>query len=198
MPVEQEYSSNDESSAEMKRFEPIPKDWKTNLFVSTNKRSYSMDLNLIDGGNNNYAHIVRYYYPEQVSANREKEELAAVLASDKYPRNWDYHVKIGKDSSNIVPDFAYDDGGLTYLGFGAIKNCPSVFLLESGKEQTVNYSVEQKGNYKVMVIHKLGKAFVLRYGSEVVGILNKSFGKYVKPYSTTSSSHVSREEQVDE
>ena len=69
MPVEQEHAEDEETDndAEVKRFEPISKDWKTNLFVSTTKRSYSMDLNLIDdaAGSRNYAHIVRYSYPEK-------------------------------------------------------------------------------------------------------------------------------------
>ena len=200
-PVEQEYSESDEETdSEIKRFEPIAKDWKTNLFVSTTKRNYSMDLNLVDDvtSNKNYAHVVRYSYPEKDEAYRGKQELANNLARDKYPRNWDYFVKTGKGSENIVPDFAYDDGRLTYLGFGEGKDFPSVFLLNNGKEQIINYSVEQKGNYKVMVIHKLNNTFVLRYGTGVVGILNKSFGKYVKPYSSTNSSYVSREEQVDD
>lgn len=198
VPVEQEHSDGDEGDAEIKKFEPIAKDWKTNLFVSTNKRSYSMDLNLADSTQDHYAHIVRYWYPEKDTVHREKQQLAASLVSDKYPRNWDYFVKTGRGSENIVPDFAYDDGSLTYLGFGEIKNFPSVFLLNRGKEQTVNYSIEQKGNYKVMVIHKLGKAFVLRYGSQVAGVLNKSFGKIVKPYSSTSSPYVSLVEQLDD
>ena len=196
VPVEQE-SSQDHEGEEIivKKFEPLPKDWQTNLFVSTNKRSYSMDLNLIDKGT--YAHIVRYWYPEKDKTDRNKQKIATSLAQDKHPRNWNYFFKMGFDSNNIVPDFAYDDGALTYLGFSEGKNFPSVFLLNNGVEQIINYSVEQKGNYKVMVIHKLNKAFVLRYGTQVVGILNKSFGQYFKPYNSTNSSFVSREEISD-
>lgn len=198
MPVEQEFSQEAESVGEdvkIKRFEPTSRDWRTNLFVSTNKRSYSMDLNIIDQGI--YAYVVRYWYPEKDQADGEKQKIAASLAQGKYPRNWNYHFKAGADSENIVPDFAYDDGDLTYLGFREGKSFPSVFLLNGNEEQIVNYSVEQKGRYKVMVIHKLNRAFVLRYGRQVVGILNKSYGQYVKPYSSTSSSSVRREERHD-
>jgi type IV secretion system protein VirB9 len=198
VPVEQEYSDGEESDVEMKKYEPIAKDWKTNLFVSTNKRSYSMDLSLSEGSKGSYAHIVRFWYPEKDASLRDAKQIEATLAHDKYPRNWDYFVKAGQGSENIVPDFAYDDGRLTYLGFGEIKNFPNVFLLHNGMEQTVNHSVEQKGNYKVMVIHKLSKTFVLRYGSQVVGVLNKSFGKYVKPYSSTSSSNVGLSEELND
>lgn len=196
VPVEQESSQNQEGETSIvSKFEPSSKEWQTNLFVSTNRYSYSMDLNLVDKGA--YAHIVRYWYPEKNKEAKNKQELAASLHKDQYPRNWNYFFKMGKASENIVPDFAYDDGALTYLGFSEGKNFPSVFLLNSGKEQIINYSVEQKGNYKVMVIHKLNKAFVLRYGTQVVGILNKAFGSYFKPYSSTSSFAVQREEVND-
>lgn len=192
VPVEQEDSSEQEGEEiKVRKFEPLPKDWQTNLFVSTNKHSYSMDLNLVDKGS--YAHIVRYFYPEKSKANMIHQKIATSLLQDKHPRNWNYFFKMGVDSNSIVPDFAYDDGALTYLGFSAAKNFPSVFLLDNGKEQIINHSVEQKGNYKIMVIHKLNKAFVLRYGPQVVGILNKSFGQYFKPYSSTGSPLVKRE-----
>ena len=198
VPVEQEFSQDQDQeapNAAVRRFEPSPKDWRTNLFVSTNKRHYSMDLNIIPQGV--YAHVVRYGYPEKETADRDKQKIAINLAQDKYPRNWNYHFKMGEASDNIVPDFAYDDGALTYLGFREGKSFPSVFLLNGSDEQIINTSIEQKGNYKVMVIHKLNKAFVLRYGTQVVGILNKSFGSYVKPYSSTSSSSVKREDIHD-
>jgi type IV secretion system protein VirB9 len=196
VPVEQELPQETEAagdSVKMKRFEPTARDWRTNLFVSTNKRSYSMDLNIV--GQGIYAHVVRYWYPEKDQAEGEKQKIAASLAQGKYPRNWNYYFKAGRDSENIVPDFAYDDGALTYLGFREGKSFPSVFLLNGDEEQIINYSVEQKGRYKVMVIHKLNRGFVLRYGTQVVGILNKSYGQYVKPYSLTSSPNVSREER---
>lgn len=200
VPIEQpsfDDQNQDEAvdTAKMNRFEPSPKEWHTNLFVSTNKRNYSMDLNIIPQGT--YAHVVQYRYPEQEKLNQDKQKIRDGLAQDKYPRNWNYHFKMGEGSDTIVPDFAYDDGALTYFGFLQGKSFPSVFLLKDGEEQIINYSVEQKGNYKVMVIHKLNDAFVLRYGTQVVGILNKSFGQYFKPHHLTSSASVRREDIHD-
>lgn len=194
VPVAQELSQDLEDETEtvkMKTFEPSSKDWQTNLFVSTNKRSYSMDLNIIPQGA--YAHVVQYRYPEKEKIDQDKKKITEGLAQGKHPRNWNYYVKTGEGSETIVPDFAYDDGALTYLGFRQGKSFPSVFLLNNDEEQIVNYSVEQKGNYKVMVIHKLNEAFILRYGSQVVGILNKSFGQYFKPHHLTSSTSVNRQ-----
>ncbi len=105
VPVEQEFFQEHEpevDNAAVKRFEPSTKDWRTNLFVSTNKRSYSMDLNITPQGV--YAHVVRYGYPEKKTADRDKQKIAAELAQDKYPRNWNYHFKKGAASENIVPE----------------------------------------------------------------------------------------------
>ena len=197
-PIEQLSTESQDEEIEtnkMSRFEPSPKDWHTNLFVSTNKRHYSMDLNIIPRGI--YAHVVQYRYPDKERISQDKQRITDGLAQDKYPRNWNYYFKMGDSSDTIVPDFAYDDGALTYLGFLQGKSFPSVFLLQDGEEQIINYSVEQKGNYKVMVIHKLNEAFVLRYGTQVVGILNKSFGQYFKPYHLTSSASVNRKDIHD-
>lgn len=198
VPIEQQSSEDRDEEVDtvkMSRFEPSSKEWHTNLFVSTNKRNYSMDLNIISQGT--YAHVVQYRYPEKERITQDKRKINNGLAQDKHPRNWNYYFKRGDDSDAIIPDFAYDDGALTYLGFSQGKSFPSVFLLKDGEEQIINYSVEQKGNYKVMVIHKLNQAFVLRYGKQVVGILNKSFGQYFKPHCLTNSASVNREDIRD-
>lgn len=198
VPIEQHATEDQDEtskSAATNRFEPSSQEWRTNLFVSTNKRNYSMDLTITPQGP--YAHVVCYDYPEKQTINEDKQKIDLALAQDKHPRNWDYYFKMGAGSELIVPDFAYDDGALTYLGFCEGKSFPSVFLLNGDEEQIINSSIEQKGNYKVMVIHKVNKAFVLRYGTQVVGILNKSFGQYFKPYSSTSSALVKRKERHD-
>lgn len=195
-PVEQASLDDGEQPLELTKFAPIPAEWRTNLFVSTNKRSYSLDLNLVEA-NNNFAYIVNYSYPEQDKDRQEQQYIATKLKVGQHLRNCDFFVKTGKNSDNIVPDFVYDDGAMTYLGFSTIKNFPSAFLLNETKEQTVNYSVQQQGEFKILVIHHLSEKLILRYGKQVVGILNKSYGKYLKPYSTTASVEIKRVEKND-
>lgn len=194
VPVEQQSQElEEEYSGDIKRFEPTADQWNTNLFVSTNKRNYSISLN-IASANDKHAHLVRYSYPND---SLEAAYLKEAFGKSKSPRNYDYFVKANSNSANIVPDFAYDDGEMSYFGFSQIKQLPSIFLLNNKQEHTSNYSIEQKGNFKIVVVHHLNKAFVLRYGDMAVGILNKSFGKYVKPYSSTISKDVTRVEQKD-
>jgi type IV secretion system protein VirB9 len=103
-------------------------------------------------------------------------------------------MRVGKDSQKITPDFAYDNGIFTYVGFSTLKTFPSAFLYHNGKEQSLNFSVETKGKYKVMVIHNVNDKFVLRYGNQVVGVVNQSFGDVKVAPRTTLSPTVERVE----
>ena len=130
VPIEQHATEDQDEtskSAATNRFEPSSQEWRTNLFVSTNKRNYSMDLTITPQGP--YAHVVCYDYPEKQTINEDKQKIDLALAQDKHPRNWDYYFKMGAGWL-IVPDFAYDDGALTYLRFCEGKSFPSVFFAQ--------------------------------------------------------------------
>lgn len=189
VPVEQQTDFDEEESlGGMMKYQPTTPEWNTNLFVSTNKRNYNMVLNIASAGDK-HAHMVSFaYHGEDIA----KAAMKQSFDSSRKARNCNYFVKAGAKSSLIVPDFAYDDGEMTYFGFSPAKQLPSIFLLQNKKEQMINYTVEQKGNFKVVAVHNLGKSFVLRSGDMAAGILNKSFGKYVKPYSSTISQEVER------
>ena len=75
IPIEQQsFEDQDEEvdAVKVNRFEPSPREWHTNLFVSTNKHNYSMDLNIIPKGT--YAHVVQYHYPEKEKDGSRKTE----------------------------------------------------------------------------------------------------------------------------
>ncbi len=192
-------------------FNPTARDWKTNLFVTTTKHFYSMELLVLDGEAvpKNMAFVVTYRYPdavkkktEQARAAREKEwqeqqnkkQIALALQNGQVPRNWDYAMRVERNSRVIAPDYAYDDGRFTYLGFSPLKKFPGVFLYENGSEQIANFSVEQKGNFKVIVIHHVTPALVLRYGKAVVGVINQGFGRVTVAAGNTVSPAVERVE----
>lgn len=190
VPVEQQtnFDDEEESLGGMMKYQPTAPEWNTNLFISTNKRNYNMVLNIASSGDK-HAHMVSFAYHSEDIA---KAAMKQSFDGSRRARNCNYFVKAGAKSNLIVPDFAYDDGEMTYFGFSPAKQLPSIFLLQNKKEQMINYTVEQKGNFKVVAVHNLGKSFVLRSGNMAAGILNKSFGKYVKPYSSTISQEVER------
>lgn len=192
-------------------FNPTAKDWKTNLFVTTTKHFYSLELSVLDGEEmpKNLAFVVTYRYPDEVRKKaaqaqtaREKEwqdqqaktRIDQALKNGQAPRNWDYAMRVAKNSRIIAPDFAYDDGRFTYLGFSPLKKFPSVFLYENGTEQIANFAVEQQGNFKVIVIQHVTPTLVLRYGKAVVGVVNQGFGKVTVAAGNTVSPVVERVE----
>ncbi len=186
-------------------FEPTPGQWNTNLFINTNKRTYSFDLILVPE-NSISSYQVNFSYPtekekQQVAQrqkdkrDREQQAIEKSLQSTKTPKNWDYVMKVKAGSETITPNYAYDDGIFTYLGFAPNKTFPAAFLLEGSTESLLNTNVKQDGNYQVLVIQKTAEKLVLRSGEKVVGIYNQSYGKTPVTYNTTISPNVARDER---
>ncbi|HFZ1935473.1 TPA: P-type conjugative transfer protein VirB9 [Serratia marcescens] len=196
-------------------FEPTSKDWVTNLFIVTTKRYYSVELHVQEAGKptGTLSYVVSYTYPQETRAKAAKMESARLkelqqqqenqriekaLANAQVPRNWEYYMQVGKDSGMITPDFAYDDGRFTYIGFSPVKKLPAAFMYSNGKEIATNPGIKQKGNYKVIVIPQVNPTFVLRYGNAVIGLVNKGFGKVTVKDGSTVSPNVERVEVNNE
>ena len=104
---------------------------------------------------------------------------------------------LGKGSFNIVPDFAYDDGRFTFVGFSPSKSIPSVTKELNGKEHVVNSSIQKKGDFTVLVIQEVTPRLVLRSGNAVVGLENSGFGKVHAADGSTVSRQVERVEKPE-
>ncbi|ECG9331101.1 P-type conjugative transfer protein VirB9 [Salmonella enterica] len=208
-PITQPVTNADGSNVQQV-FLPTAKDWKTNLFVTTSKRYYSVILNVIDDDkpSDNLAFVVRYSYPDderrqsetakqarerELQERREKDMIATAFKTATVPRNWSYTKRVAAGSENIAPDFAYDDGRFTYLGFSPQKTIPSPFVVVNDAEQVVTPTFSRQGNYTVMTVRMLTPRFVLRYGAAVVGIENTAYGKVVVASGDTVSASVELE-----
>lgn len=181
--------------------QPNATDWKTNLIITTNKNKiYTFDLELGDSNKINYKLAFNYITPkEQLEKEKALKEMIDKQAKEKaeyqkeierntIPRNWNFIMHVNKGSETIAPDFAYDDGVFTYLGFNSTKTIPSVFLYDDiNKESIVNNHIKKDGKYDVIVIHKTAKKILLRSGNKLVGIINEGYGQNPldRTYSTT-------------
>lgn len=196
-------------------FEPKAGEWDTNLLIVTNKRNYAFDLKLVNDHKDRSAYFMKFAYPteEQLKRNAEakaKAEKNREIAKQKaeqaeteavnqslnkftVPRNWDYTMRVGKDSREIAPKFAYDDGVRTYIGFDTTNSIPSVFYYQGEQEMMSNTSVKKQGNYTVIVVHKTASRFILRSGEQVVGVINYGFGKNPTSQVSTTTNQVIRE-----
>ena len=212
-PVRQPVTGEDGKNVEQV-FTPSDKDWQTNLFVTTTKRYYSLMLHVIDDDKptSGLAFVVRYSYPaeaqkqtaaaqlarqQELREQQEKELIRTRLKKATAPKNWRYTRRVASGSGSIAPDFAYDDGRFTYLGFSPQKRIPAPFAVVNGNEQEITPTFDTQGNYRVMVLRSLSPRFVLRYGNDaagqVVGIENTGFGKVTVANGDTVSSSVTLE-----
>jgi type IV secretion system protein VirB9 len=208
-PVKQPVTDADGKTVQ-KVFTPTAQDWQSNLFVITTKRYYSLMLNVIDDDKDaaKMAFVVRFSYPDdarrqteaarlarqqELQAAQERTLIQTSLAKSAAPRNWNYTRRVAKGSESITPDFAYDDGRFTYLGFSPQKLIPTPTVIVGGGEQVVTPTFSTQGNYRVMVLRSLSPRVVLRYGSQVVGIENGSYGKVTVANGSTVSPDVTLE-----
>ncbi len=194
--------------------EPNPKDWRTNIFIQTSKRTYDGILEIAENGDNQYR--ISFKYPQdeaerkrqkaaaekrrkEAERKRQKEEaerkrIADELAKKTVPRNWNYMLKKNDNSDDITPDYVYDDGTFTYFGFNKTKSFPAIFEKEEEGESLLNTHTEKNNDYNVLVVHQLIKLIYLRKGDKLVAILNKGYG--VNPnyeYSDTINKNIKRE-----
>ncbi|HCI5999585.1 TPA: P-type conjugative transfer protein VirB9 [Klebsiella variicola subsp. variicola] len=191
---------------------PNSRDWHTNMLVVTTRRLYNIELNVIDDKSPQQpAFEVSYRYPgealekaRQAATVRQREQtqkqqqadIQQALDSAQTPRNWDYLKYPGRDSVRIVPDFAYDDGRFTFVGFSPAKSIPSVTKELNGQEQVVNSTIRRKGNFTVLVIQEVTPRLVLRSGNAVVGLENRGFGRVRAADDATVSPQVERVEKT--
>ncbi|WP_334092556.1 TrbG/VirB9 family P-type conjugative transfer protein, partial [Helicobacter typhlonius] len=124
----------------------------------------------------------------------EIDKLQKSLNRTAVPRNWDYYMRVNNGADNIAPDFAYDDGVFTYLGFDNTKVFPSAFAYDR-EEQIVNQHIKKEGKFSVLVIHSIHKKILLRSGDKLVGILNKGYALNPLPKApeTSNETEVKRE-----
>ncbi|WP_246881584.1 P-type conjugative transfer protein VirB9 [Pantoea ananatis] len=186
---------------------PNSKDWRSNLFVVTNKHVYSIALNALDDDSKEQpAWVVYFRYPQDEASKAsdvqklqqaammrqaEKNQIERSFATSKTPRNFDYSMHVGNYSRQITPDYAWDDGRFTYIGFSPQKRLPSVFELnEDGKERKLTPGIEYSGGYTVVVVKELLPNLILRSGNAVIGIDNNGYGKVRVPDGDTVSPRV--------
>ena len=182
--------------------------WRTNLFVRTTKRNYSMELNARTFRQpDKIAFVVNYQYPQEQrkeQAEIEKKRIEAynkrqeektinnALENAKSPRNWQYWKRVAEGSQDISPDYAYDDGRYTWFGFSPLKKIPSIFVMSGDQETLTNPVVKKSSSFTVVGV-PVDQRFVLRIGNQVVGVENRGFGKVRLPAGDTVSPKVEKE-----
>lgn len=161
---------------------PKEENGRTNMTILTNRRAYSFDLTSHWRKNGRSEPRDMYYqvnfrYPLEDAAKSSdaalrvaaRQRLAERMRHSHPTVNKDYHVQ---GDGELAPDEASDDGTFTRLTFKGNRDIPAIFIINAdGSEGLVNRTVEGK----TVVIHAVGRKFILRKGKAVACVFNESF-----------------------
>ena len=162
----------------------------TNVTVVTDKRTYQFALivqprprrDSSAWSDPNLIFSLTFRYPDEEAArvaaesrkNAVKDRLGEIKDklsdANKEGQNFDYWVA---GSEEISPTAARDDGRFIYLTFSNNRDMPAVYSVDTtGNEALINTNVIE-GN--TIVIQRLVPSLMLRKGTAVASVINKSF-----------------------
>lgn len=162
----------------------------TNVTVITDKRTYQFALivqprprrDSSAWSDPNLIFSLTFRYPDEEAArvaaesrkNAVKDRLGEIKGklsdANKEGQNFDYWVA---GSEEISPTAASDDGRFIYLTFSNNRDMPAVYSVDTvGNEALINTNVIE-GN--TIVIQRLVPSLMLRKGTAVASVINKSF-----------------------
>lgn len=166
---------------------PSRADITTNLVVTTDRRSYMIELR---AGEKPYMPAVAWAYPAQPTGRRQVVP-ATPMIPDTVQRNYRYGLT--GDTPPWKPATVYDDGRRVYVEFprGIVQGeMPPIFVIgPDGEAQIVNSRVFQN----ILIVDRLFGAAELRLGSgerqQTVRIVRSDgIKKYRFPWMPTSNS----------
>lgn len=147
---------------------PTREDLETNLFITTNKRTYNMELASND---DTYMAAIKWNYPyDMVLAKKAEIEASTnknVTLTNVNVNQLDFNYKInGKRRYKWTPVRVYNDSAKTFIQFPRhvlVDELPVLFVEGKGGEtQLVNYRV--KKDY--FIVDKLFESAQLRLGTK--------------------------------
>jgi type IV secretion system protein VirB9 len=138
------------------------------MSVITSKRRYTFQLIAeapTGPGDPNIIYRVKFTFPPEPVALEPKDLMPQPQANS----NQNYSVS---GSTRNVPSRIYDDGQRTYLEWPSGAATPAVFALSAdGSESLVNFIM--RGT--VMVVERVGPAFILRNGTDQTIVSNDAW-----------------------
>ncbi|HXO65155.1 MAG TPA: TrbG/VirB9 family P-type conjugative transfer protein [Steroidobacteraceae bacterium] len=148
----------------------------TNITVLTNRRVYQFDYSATtqrpDPGDPDVVYALRFSYPPATvnSADKPAQVDRELAGSRPFAvRNFRYAYC---GSPSLKPLSAWDDGVQTHLQFAAREELPAIFASnDDGSESLVNFTIEAAD----VVVHRVGRRFIVRRGKLVGCIVNQAF-----------------------
>jgi P-type conjugative transfer protein TrbG len=140
---------------------PTRPDISTNLIVTTNRRTYMIELRARES---HYMPAVAWAYPAPPASQRRAVPAAPIIPAEA-ARNYRYGLQVQSDTPPWRPVSVFDDGRRVYVVFpaGIVQGeMPPLFVIGfDGEPQIVNTRVHRN----VLIVDRLFGAAELRLGS---------------------------------
>jgi len=171
-----------------KMYAPTPGQWDTNLTVITDRHTYTFQVSLLPSSSDgklafhpNTSYRVVFHYPAEEAAKAAaaiaKQEKAKKVDADPVPvpRNKNYTMQVGKNSTEIAPAEAFDDGRFTFLRFPNNREVPSAYYVSETGEESSALPMINPARPDWLVLPRVARQINLRLGNSIVGVYNESY-----------------------
>lgn len=163
---------------------PLRAGLRTNLTLTTNRRSYFLELSTREDGA--YMAGVEWTYPSddaerrrEALARAERERQSSTAVSDLQALRFDYQIHASAGAQSWTPTMVFDDGSKTFIRFAqpvAPARAPILLISRSGTARDAKY-VNYRIKGDLYVVDRLIDAAELRLPSdgaqEIVRITRK-------------------------
>jgi type IV secretion system protein VirB9 len=151
---------------------PLELDATTNMTVVTSQRRYAFTLSADEvSGPSDPAlvYTLRFSYPPPPIVIAEPVIEPEPPPPEPVQLNFNYSFS---GSRSAAPARVFDDGVFTYFQFAPDADAPAIFVIGAdGEEELVNAQARNGS----MVIDRIARTFVLRYGKERTQVFNDAF-----------------------
>lgn len=152
---------------------------KTNLVVSTNKRSYNFFLH---SANDWYNPAVEFLYPQDIKDKIAKNKQSIVATTNVSVNDMNFGYKWNKKRYNWSPIQVYDDGKKTFVTFRqdiSAREIPAIFIKDEqiGKEALVRNRFSGKDS-NIFILDRLVDQIILKSGKKSITI--KRNGSFIR------------------
>ncbi len=152
---------------------PLRPGLRTNLTLTTDRRSYFLELSCRDDGT--YMAGVAWHYPVDESARRrealaraERERQSETAVSDLQALRFDYRIEVAEGQPAWKPTQVFDDGDKTFIRFPrpmTATSAPVLLIRRSGTTRDAKY-VNYRIKGDLYVLDRLIDAAELRLGRD--------------------------------
>ncbi len=164
---------------------PFIPELKTNLVISTNKRTYNF---ILQASMNTFAPVISFEYPQQIKLIEAKNNFLRSQETKINIENLNFDYKWKKKKYSFNPQTVYDDGERTYILMPEKVKVTHLPILLIKDEQT-GEGVQVRHRYdpetRLYTVDRLFKQAILQYGKQKIIIKRK--GSFIK----TSNDHIS-------